>query len=52
MFDSLTRDKFKLSAETDCMGPPLYYDLRSELILFANSLLERVKADSADIKKR
>ena len=29
----------------------MYYDVRSELILFANALWERVKPDCADIKK-
>ena len=28
----------------------MYYDVRSELILFANALWERVKPDCADIK--
>ena len=30
----------------------MYYDVRFELILFANALSERVKPDRADIKKR
>ena len=29
----------------------MYYDVRSELILFVNAMWERVKPDSADIKK-
>ena len=29
----------------------MYYDVQSELILFANALWERVKPDCADIKK-
>ena len=29
----------------------MYYDVRSELFLFANALWERVKPDSADIKE-
>ena len=52
VFESLTWDKFKFSAETECIGPPMYYDVRSELILFANALWERVKPDRADIRKR
>ena len=38
MTESLTCDKLKFSAKTDCIRSSMYYDVRSELISFANAL--------------
>ena len=49
--ESLTWDKLKISAKTECGRSSMYYDVRSKLILFANALWESIKLDCADIKK-
>ena len=52
VLESLTWDKFKFLAKTECIRRSIYYDVQSDLILFANALWQHVELDRADIKKR
>ena len=38
MPESLTLDKLRLAAETECIRPLMYYDVKSELIFFRIAL--------------
>ena len=38
MPESLTLDKLRLAAKTECIGPLMYFDVRSELIFVGNAL--------------